>query len=80
MDEAFVQEVVRALQSRGIGQEPSQALPSSQSVKQEAYGIRLMAYVRAFMTHGHLNADLDPLNLDEALSEGVASGKYKTPA
>jgi 2-oxoglutarate dehydrogenase complex dehydrogenase (E1) component-like enzyme len=32
--------------------------------KAQADGQKLMQYIRAFMTHGHLKADVDPLKLD----------------
>ena len=38
-----------------------------------------MAMVRAFMTHGHLKADLDPLKLDEAYAEMDLGGTYGHP-
>ena len=38
-----------------------------------------MTYIRAFMTHGHLNADLDPLNLEKVNDKNVAL-KYKSSA
>lgn len=38
-----------------------------------------MALVRAFMTHGHLKSDLDPLHLDQAAAEMDLSSKYALP-
>ena len=40
---------------------------------------KVMAMVRAFMTHGHLKADLDPLKLDEAYAEMDLGGTYGHP-
>ena len=40
---------------------------------------KLMTYIRAFMTHGHLKADLDPLKLDEAYAEMDLGGTYGHP-
>jgi 2-oxoglutarate dehydrogenase complex dehydrogenase (E1) component-like enzyme len=33
--------------------------------KAQADGQKLMQYIRAFMTHGHLRADVDPLKLNQ---------------
>jgi len=40
-------------------------------------GFKLMTYIRAFMTHGHLNADLDPLRLEDFNEAGVAEAFSK---
>ena len=39
-----------------------------------------MAMIRAFMTHGHLEADLDPLDLDKVCVEGKVGDSYARPA
>jgi 2-oxoglutarate dehydrogenase complex dehydrogenase (E1) component-like enzyme len=41
---------------------------------------KVMALVRAFMSHGHLKADLDPLNLDSAEAEIDLGGFYAHPS
>jgi 2-oxoglutarate dehydrogenase complex dehydrogenase (E1) component-like enzyme len=42
----------------------------------EAYKVNLL--IRAYMTHGHLIADLDPLKLDEVYKDFEGFGdKYK---
>jgi len=43
--------------------------------KAQADGQKLMQYIRAFMTHGHLKADIDPLKLDEGADE-ITKYKY----
>jgi len=44
----------------------------------EAYKVNLL--IRAYMTHGHLIADLDPLKLQETYKEFAGFGeKYKVP-
>jgi 2-oxoglutarate dehydrogenase E1 component len=44
----------------------------------EAYKVNLI--IRAFMTHGHLIADLDPLNMAETYKEFENYGnKFKVP-
>ena len=37
-----------------------------------------MAMIRAFMTHGHLNADLDPLGLAE-VTDAAVGDSYALP-
>lgn len=39
-----------------------------------------MALVRAFMSHGHLRADLDPLKLDDAYAEIDLGNTYAHPS
>lgn len=39
--------------------------------------MKLMTYVRAFYTHGHLNADVDPLELDKVYSADLVE-KFNT--
>jgi 2-oxoglutarate dehydrogenase complex dehydrogenase (E1) component-like enzyme len=41
---------------------------------------KVMALVRAFMSHGHLKADLDPLKLDDAYAEIDLGGFYAHPS
>ena len=43
-----------------------------------AEGFKLLALIRAYMTHGHFKADLDPLNLDKIYATEVSS-KFKKP-
>jgi len=37
-----------------------------------------MQFIRAFMTHGHFAADLDPLKMQEAYGEHGIAQKYST--
>ena len=42
----------------------------------QADGQKLLQYIRAFMTHGHLKSDIDPLKLAE-VGEQIIADKYK---
>ena len=42
------------------------AIGSQEASAAQNDAFKVMAMIRAFMTHGHLKADLDPLNLDYA--------------
>lgn len=54
-------QILAALQSGGFsGQKDLSQFQSD--------GFKLLTFVRAFMTHGHMKADLDPLKLDEVYS------------
>ena len=41
---------------------------------------KVMALIRAFMTHGHLDADVDPLHLDTVYAEVDLGAKYAHPS
>ena len=72
--QAQVDSLVEALRASGIESGAS----GSNSIKMQSDGFKLMTYIRAFMTHGHLNADVDPLQLDQVYSEALGS-KFKKP-
>ena len=38
--------------------------------------LKLMQLIRAFMTHGHLEANLDPLKLNEAYGQNIAGRSF----
>jgi 2-oxoglutarate dehydrogenase E1 component len=62
--------ILNALQQggvRSVGVDMTQA---------QADGQKLMQYIRAFMTHGHLKADIDPLKLDSS-GDAILNYKYK---
>lgn len=40
-------------------------LGSSDASQAQAEGFKLLALIRAYMTHGHFKADVDPLKLSE---------------
>ena len=58
--------IVRAIQQAGIGQQSGGDLSQAQSE-----GFKVGTLIRAFMTHGHLQADLDPLELDKTLYQNT---------
>ena len=62
--------ILNALQSgsRQMGGDVSQAQSDGQKISQ---------YIRAFMTHGHLRADTDPLKLDQTGSETMRESYKK---
>lgn len=43
--------------------------------KSQSDGFKIFTLIRAYMTHGHLKADLDPLRLQETYSDSVGE-KY----
>lgn len=43
----------------------------------QADGAKLSTYIRAFMTHGHRFADLDPLEMDKVYGKSISS-KFST--
>ena len=46
-------------------------------MQSQSDAFKLASYIRAFMTHGHIFADIDPLKLDEAL-DSISASKYQT--
>jgi 2-oxoglutarate dehydrogenase E1 component len=65
-----VDSLIRALESSGLRSSSGGA--DLKQVQSDAF--KLITYIRAFMTHGHLNADLDPLKLDT-----IVGGKFMKP-
>jgi 2-oxoglutarate dehydrogenase E1 component len=61
--------ILNALQggAKSLGGDLSQA---------QADGQKLLMYIRAFMTHGHQRADIDPLKLDQ-MGSSLLDYKYK---
>ena len=49
-----------------------------EAVRAQADGFKLLALIRAYMTHGHFKADLDPLKLREVYGSQISS-KFKDP-
>lgn len=52
--------IVRAIQEAGVVGTGSGDLTQAQSE-----GFKIGTFIRAYMTHGHLQADVDPLELDK---------------
>lgn len=67
-----VDSLIQALRDSGL-----QATAGGVDVKQmQADGMKMMTFIRAFMTHGHIIADTDPLKLHEITE---AADKFKKP-
>lgn len=66
---ADISSIISALQggAKSMGGDVTQA---------QADGQKLLQYIRAFMTHGHLRADIDPLKLGQ-IGEQLIKDKYK---
>ena len=55
--------------------------PSQDSARVSDESIRLTMLLRAFMTHGHLVADIDPLQLKEVYKQSPSlAAKYRFPS
>ena len=55
--------------------------PSQDSARVSDESIRLTMLLRAFMTHGHLVADIDPLKLKEVYKDSpTLAKKYRFPS
>jgi 2-oxoglutarate dehydrogenase E1 component len=68
-------EIVAALAARGVG--GSSAGASSLEVKKaQSDAMKIMQLVRAFMTHGHISSDVDPLELEKTYAEAGVGRKF----
>ena len=57
-----------ALAARGVGGSSGGA--SSLEVKKaQSDAMKIMQLIRAFMTHGHISSDVDPLELEKTYAE-----------
>lgn len=56
----------------------NQAAASGDVRQAQEEGFKILALIRAYMTHGHYKADIDPLNLAEVYKSEVTS-KFKKP-
>ena len=45
----------------------------------QSEGFKIGTFVRAYMTHGHLQADLDPLELNKAYDD-LSQSKFRGPS
>ena len=64
--------IVKAIQQAGVvgqGGDLSQA---------QSEGFKVGTFIRAYMTHGHLQADVDPLELDKM--EQLGSAMFQAPS
>ena len=77
-----IEAIIKALKNSG--------LMSGATVQETTHGIdyqeaqhdsfKVMALIRSFMAHGHLKADLDPLQLDTVYAEIDLGSKYAHPS
>lgn len=71
-----IDEIAAALAQRGVG--ASSASASSADVKRaQSDAMKVMQLIRAYMTHGHLDADVDPLELEKAYAEAGVASKFQ---
>jgi 2-oxoglutarate dehydrogenase E1 component len=72
---ANLDEIVAALAARGVG--GSSAGASTLEVKKaQSDAMKIMQLVRAFMTHGHISSDVDPLELEKTYEEAGVGKKF----
>jgi 2-oxoglutarate dehydrogenase complex dehydrogenase (E1) component-like enzyme len=70
--------IIQALRQSGFIGGSAGAATTDASDLGEVYNdtMRIMALTRAYMSHGHLSAKVDPLELDEAFAEMDLGKKY----
>ena len=74
--DAQLSQLIQALQGGSFGG----AMTGADSVRVADESIRLTMLLRAFMTHGHLVADVDPLRLKEVYKDSPSlSKKFRFP-
>ena len=69
--ESQLSQLISQLQSGSVGG----AMSGADSVRVADESIRLTMLLRAFMTHGHLVADIDPLKLREVYKDSPSLAK-----
>jgi len=74
--------VIQALKESGFADGASVSEVGSSADVQQAQldAFKVMTLIRAFMTHGHLEAKLDPLDLDRVFAEMDLGSKYAHPS
>lgn len=66
-----IDSIMDELSARGIG--PNTSANTGDINKAQSESFKVFQFIRAYMTHGHFKADLDPLNMEEQYGElGVA--------
>lgn len=65
--------IMSALKEKTYGGESIQSIGSETVEQAQSDAFKVMSLIRAFMTHGHLAADLDPLKLQETYGEDSSS-------
>jgi 2-oxoglutarate dehydrogenase complex dehydrogenase (E1) component-like enzyme len=67
-----VDAIMDQLSARGIA--PNSEMSRGDLNKAQSDSFKVFQFIRAYMTHGHFGADLDPLKLEETYGElGVAA-------
>ena len=66
--------IVAALHQRGYG--AGTGATAADARKAQADAFKVMQLIRAFMSHGHLDADVDPLELDKAYADAGVGRKF----
>lgn len=65
--------IMAALKEKTYSGESIQSIGSETVEQAQSDAFKVMSLIRAFMTHGHLTADLDPLKLQETYGEDSSS-------
>jgi 2-oxoglutarate dehydrogenase complex dehydrogenase (E1) component-like enzyme len=64
------------LSNRGFSPQNTATVNQGDINKAQSDSFKVFQLIRAYMTHGHFGADLDPLNLAEAYGNYGATEKY----
>ena len=64
------------MQARGVG--GGQGSSAIEVKKAQADAMKVMQLIRAFMTHGHLDSDIDPLEMSKTYADAGVD-KYYNP-
>jgi len=73
---ANIEAIVAALAARGVGGGSSQGASSIEVKKAQSDAMKIMQLIRAFMTHGHISSDVDPLELEKTYKEAGVAEKF----
>jgi len=68
---ANLDEIVAALAARGVGGGSSGGASALEVKKAQSDAMKIMQLIRAFMTHGHISSDIDPLELEKTYAAAV---------
>jgi len=64
------------LAARGVGGGSTAGASSTEVKKAQSDAMKVMQIIRAFMTHGHLDSDVDPLELEKTYAEAGVGRKF----
>ena len=71
-----VDSIMDQLSARGITPGTGEMSSHSDLNKAQSDSFKVFQLIRAYMTHGHFGADLDPLNMEAQYGELGVSEKY----